>query len=326
MRHRFSGKGSGPRRIALIPGAGFVAMAILLVSAAPASAQDEELGAASYPGMTTYSCRTDAIPISPGQNLNLFGITKTCPNAEKISGPGDASVFAPGSTAEGYVTRFRPSMTEVHDDGGQTTPSVWDLHLHHVVWLAPGGGPTFASGEEKTHVKSPQGYGLKVGGDANWGLNYMIHSLNAEGGRQIYITWEIDWVPETTPARTDINPVTVSGSTSPALPRSTRCSTPSAASTPTATASGCSPMTSRRIRRRPATRSGRISRPPMTGSFRAAGGRWCSGPATCTRGASTSICKWRVTGPTPAPSTATTRPRSGPCSAPTPSTTSPPGR
>ena len=30
--------------------------------------------------------------------MNLFALTKTCPNAEKVSGPGDASVFAPGST------------------------------------------------------------------------------------------------------------------------------------------------------------------------------------------------------------------------------------
>src|SRR4029079_3987412 len=80
-----------------------------------------------------------------------------------------------------------------------------DLHLHHVVWLAPGGGPTFASGEEKTIAKMPQGYGLNVAGDATWGLNYMIHNLNSSSGRQVYITWEIDWVPQTVPARTDIN-------------------------------------------------------------------------------------------------------------------------
>jgi plastocyanin len=55
----------------------------------------------------------------------------------------------------------------------------------------------------------PQGYGLPVGADANWGLNYMIHSLNSTSGRQVYITWEIDWVPQTTPARTDINPVSI---------------------------------------------------------------------------------------------------------------------
>jgi plastocyanin len=175
--------------------------------AAPAGAAADEptLTPAAYAGMTTYSCHTDALPIQPGQNLNLYGATKTCPNAQVVSGPGDTSAFAPGSDAKGYVTRFKPSMVEVHPDGSLTTPSVWDLHLHHVVWLAPNGGPTFASGEEKTIATLPQGYGIRVGGDANWGLNYMIHSLNAIGGRSVYITWEIDWVPETTPARTDIN-------------------------------------------------------------------------------------------------------------------------
>ena len=86
-------------------------------------------------------------------------------------------------------------MVEVAPDGSTSTPSVWDLHLHHVVWLKPNGGPTFASGEEKTEAKMPQGYGIQADGDANWGLNYMIHALNAEGGRSVYITWEIDWVP-----------------------------------------------------------------------------------------------------------------------------------
>ena len=41
-------------------------------------------------------------------------------------------------------------MVEIKDGGQLVTPSVWDLHLHHVVWIAPDGGPTFASGKEKT--------------------------------------------------------------------------------------------------------------------------------------------------------------------------------
>jgi plastocyanin len=176
----------------------------LLASAPPASAGEQILGAASYPGMTTFSCRTDALTIHPGQNTNLFAGTQTCPNAQKVSGPGDAGVFAAGSTAEGFVTRFEPSMVEILPDGQLVTPSVWDLHLHHVVWVATGGGPTFASGEEKTHVKLPQGYGIRADADAGWILNYMIHNLTAEGGRQVYLTWEIDWVPQTDPERTDI--------------------------------------------------------------------------------------------------------------------------
>ena len=66
----------------------------------------------------------------------------------------------------------------------------------------------------------------------------MIHSLTAHGGRQVYITWEIDWVPGDAPgADRHQRRSRSSGSTSPAPRRSTRCSTPSAASTATATAS-----------------------------------------------------------------------------------------
>jgi plastocyanin len=192
-----------------VPGTLVGMVCALLAFATPASAGEEILGSASYPDMTTYKCQTDAIKIHPGQNLNLLGLTKTCPNAETVSGPGDPSVFAPGSTAEGYVTRFQPSMVEVKPGGELVTPSVWDLHLHHVVWLSPTGGPTFASGEEKTIVPLPQGYGLKVGGGADWAINYMIHSLLARGERQVYVTWEIDWVPETDPPRTDIQPTRI---------------------------------------------------------------------------------------------------------------------
>ena len=180
-----------------------------LAMASPSSAGEEILGAASYPDMSTYKCKTDPLPISPGQNLNLVAATTTCPHAKKISGPGSASTFDPGSGAQGYVTRFQPSMQEIKNSGKLVTPSVWDLHLHHVVWLRGGSAPTFASGEEKTTVKMPQGYGHKVGAGALWGLNYMIHSLNASSGREVQITWKIDWVPETSPARTDIKPTTV---------------------------------------------------------------------------------------------------------------------
>ncbi|HET6830774.1 MAG TPA: hypothetical protein VFH44_05425 [Solirubrobacterales bacterium] len=186
-------------------GAAVVACAALtaLFGAAPASAGEPILHPASYPGMTTYSCRSDAIDIHPGQNINDYRTTAVCPNAEVVNGPGSADVFTPGSDAEGFITRFKPSMVEVKPSGKLVTPSVWDLHLHHVVWLT-GAGPTYASGEEKTEMMLPQGYGGKVRAGANWAVNQMIHNLNQSDNRQVYLTWEIDWVPETTPARTDI--------------------------------------------------------------------------------------------------------------------------
>ncbi len=146
---------------------------------------------AEYADATTYECRTPALTINPGQNLNNFGGTKTCPNPEKVSGPGVADPFS--SSDPGYITRFKPSMVEI-TESGLVTPSVYDLHLHHVVWIKSG-RPTFASGEEKTEVMLPEGYGIKANGNENWILNDMIHNLTAEGGRQVYLTWEIDWVP-----------------------------------------------------------------------------------------------------------------------------------
>jgi plastocyanin len=195
----------------LLPAAVLLSTSALLWLAMPAGAgaKTKVVKPVSYPDTTTYSCRSDAITIHPGQNLNLFGRTKTCPNAQVVSGPGSAGVFSPGSSAQGYVTRFKPSMVEIKGGGQLVTPSVWDLHLHHVVWLAPDGGPTFASGEEKTVVSLPQGYGLRARGNATWGLNYMIHNLTAAGGRQVYVTWEIDWVPVDSPSGAGIQPARV---------------------------------------------------------------------------------------------------------------------
>ena len=135
-----------------------------LALAAPASAQDEILTPASYPDMSTFKCRTDPITIYPGQNLNLFGITQTCPHAEKVSGPGSVTDFAPGRVRRATSPASSPAWSRLHPDGSLTTPSVWDLHLHHVVWLdfQPGGGRTFASGEEKTIPMMPQGYGYRT--------------------------------------------------------------------------------------------------------------------------------------------------------------------
>lgn len=185
-----------------------VALIALLAAAAPASADEEVLQPATYPDMTTYSCRTDAITMHPGQNINDFGTTKTCPHAEKVSGPGSADIFNAGSNASGYITRFKPSMVEIKPSGKLVTPAVWDLHLHHVVWIL-NGNPTFASGEEKTIATLPQGYGQKVNATQNWFINQMLHNLGQSANRQVYLTWEIDWVPETNPARTDIKPANV---------------------------------------------------------------------------------------------------------------------
>ena len=186
----------------LVLALGAAALAALAL-AAPATAKLPVLKSASYPGMTTFDCRTEAIELQPGQNFNRISLTKACPNAEVVDGPESADVFAAGSDAEGYITRFKPSMVEVKPDGRTVTPAVWDLHLHHVVWMPPGAG-ALAAGEEKTIATLPKGFGIKVDATADWLLVHMLHNLTALPDRRVYLTWQIDWVPETSPPRTDI--------------------------------------------------------------------------------------------------------------------------
>ena len=50
--------------------------------------------------MTTYSCRTDALEITPGQNTNLIGLTKTCPHAEVVSVPVNLCARVPDAVTD----------------------------------------------------------------------------------------------------------------------------------------------------------------------------------------------------------------------------------
>ena len=170
--------------------------------------------------MTTYQCHTDPIPIYPGQNTNLVGHTKTCPNAQKVSGPGDASIFAPARPPTGYVTRFKPSMVEMHPDGSTTTPRRLGPAPPSRRLARAGRRPDLRlrRGEDDRDA-CRRATDSRSARDAKWGLNYMIHNLNAKGGRSVEITWEIDWVPETNPPRTDIHhDAAFSGWTSPGSP------------------------------------------------------------------------------------------------------------
>lgn len=181
-----------------------LASAALIVPVSSASAADEILSAASYADLSTYRCQSAPLTIQPGQNLNLFDNTTTCPNAQKLSGPGAANPF--NSSDQGYITRFEPNMVWINGPDGVVTPRVDDLHLHHVVWLR--NAIRFAAGEEKTYVKLPQGYGYRVAGNASWGLNWMIHDLLDKPGRQIRIEWIIDWVPASSASAASIEPLT----------------------------------------------------------------------------------------------------------------------
>ena len=119
------------------------------------------------------------------------------------------------------MVRMAPNLRWARPDGKccGKVPPVDVIHLHHGVWLSNGTAgegegdgygdafyPFMASGEEKTVYQFPEGFGYPVGGTDLWVLNYMIHNLTPRAA-QVYITYDIDFVPATAPAAAHITPV-----------------------------------------------------------------------------------------------------------------------
>jgi plastocyanin len=139
---------------------------------------------ADYPGIQHLHFEYGPIDIAPGQNS-----IEARPNGKKPTVPG-------------YITRFKPDLVfaDTH-----AVPRVDVLHLHHGVWLS-NGFPVFAAGEEKTIVNFPQGFGLPYKPGDSWIMNYMIHNLTPNPSR-VYLTYDIDFVPDSEPAAQSIMPV-----------------------------------------------------------------------------------------------------------------------
>jgi hypothetical protein len=126
----------------------------------------------------------------------------------------------PKPSQDGFIVRMAPNLRYAqangHCCGGIPRTDV--IHLHHGVWLTDGragagegngyGGfyPFMATGEEKTVYEFPAGYGYPVGAKDSWFLNYMIHDLTSNPAR-VYITYDIDFVPASSPLAASITPV-----------------------------------------------------------------------------------------------------------------------
>jgi hypothetical protein len=142
--------------------------------------------------------------ITPGANLILFDYK-----------------HVPKPNVDGYMIRMQPNARYALPNGTccGKVPLTNIIHLHHGVWLtngAAGAGegngygsgfyPFMATGEEKTIFEVPPGYGYPIGAKDFWVLNYMIHDLISTPAN-IYITYDMDFVPATAPAAAHITPL-----------------------------------------------------------------------------------------------------------------------
>ena len=132
-------------------------------------------------------CQT--VSVKPGQNIIRVNGTNLFPSQP------------------GYITRFDPELV-YHGDPSHpagTVPRVDVLHLHHAVWIV-NGNPQFATGEEKTIIQAPKGFGWRSTPSDNWLLNDMIHDLVGTPAT-VDIVWRIDFVPDSAPAAASIHRV-----------------------------------------------------------------------------------------------------------------------
>jgi hypothetical protein len=139
--------------------------------------------------------------VTPGANLILTQYNKV-----------------PKPKVDGFMIRMSPNLRYALPNGKccGKVPQTKDVHLHHGVWLSDGAAgegegnghglyPFMASGEEKTQIEFPPGYGYPVAAKDHWILNYMIHNLT-DKQYKVYITYDLEFVPATSPLAASITP------------------------------------------------------------------------------------------------------------------------
>jgi hypothetical protein len=180
-------------------GCALVSVIALLALAAPAGAAPQAVGAAvkvsaGANGAQRLTYKIGPFDIVPGQNEIGYRVIDQKPQVD------------------GWITRIRPDLTYTSGK----IPGVDVIHLHHGVWVnmsrpsatIPGLPELFtAAGEEKTITKFPKGYGYMHRASDVWMLNHMIHNLTPVPTK-VYMTYEIDFIPRTSPRARGIKPVT----------------------------------------------------------------------------------------------------------------------
>ena len=169
--------------VVLVFGAG---LAVAALSGSTRATAGPNPDAGSSAGVQHLHLEYGPLAIRPGQNLidtNKYRI--------------------PQPTEDGWIVGFRPNLRLANG----TVPPVDVLHLHHGVWAnarrRDATAPLFperffATGEEKTALELPAGYGYPYRTSDAWYLNYMVHDLTPKPFT-VYLTYDVDFVPATSP-------------------------------------------------------------------------------------------------------------------------------
>ena len=147
-----------------------------------------------------------ALPSGTERTTYMVGPLKITPGQNRIS----YRPIREKPKVDGWITRIKPNL--VNADG--SVPNTDQVMFHHGVWVNLSGGNAtsrlpelfFAAGEEKTISKLPKGFGYHYKASDRWLLNHMIHNLTPKA-MQLYVSYTIDFIPDTAPAAKSIKPV-----------------------------------------------------------------------------------------------------------------------
>jgi hypothetical protein len=116
---------------------------------------------------------------------------------------------------DGWIVRMRPDLVWANGPRKGKPPETDHVMFHHGVWLnmsrpdPTSGIPYqrfFATGEEKTIMEFPKGFGYRYKASDGWLLNHMIHNLTPQP-MKLDITYTIDFIPDSSPAAQGMTPV-----------------------------------------------------------------------------------------------------------------------
>jgi hypothetical protein len=186
------------------------------------------------PGSTTTAppgSTTTTVPGQPGaQHRDIRYGPFTIPGATNPDGThGHAHTgnqfrfFVEKPCSNCYVTSMQADL--VYPDGRQAGYST-DVQLHHMVlanWSFGRSDATcnfgfpiplglifgqrfFASGDERTRIHYPAGYGYRVDAFDTWNLIYELASISAQP-QDVYIKMSYDFVPASTPGMRNVEPI-----------------------------------------------------------------------------------------------------------------------
>ena len=144
-------------------------------------------------GVEHLSYRVGPLHITPGQNRIAYrAVTEKPP-------------------VDGWIVGIKPDL--VYADG--SVPKTNLVMFHHGVWInlsradstAPGVPERFfATGEEKTRLRLPPGFGYRYRASDTWFLNHMVHNLTSQP-MELYVSYDIDFIPDGSPAAEGLRPV-----------------------------------------------------------------------------------------------------------------------